>query len=237
MSSTNSNTITNTDVSKQHKREMKDEEKRKRDDEEEGNKEPSKQAKIDKGDARPIVVFKDPVTQETLATPYTFGVTLKDIRDEYDNPKLWLYSPTLNEKCMVGTSVLQASQTYEIRGHGKVTPTASDAKSEVRQILNNIPSASTYGNPTHPNGFKSSEHPDHIKVHRCNSGTPVVLLDPILSELYDDLVNKAYIPTSEDCKSAKELMKLLSEGFTDEVRDMQPKVKDWASGSHPGGSY
>jgi hypothetical protein len=87
------------------------------------------------GDARPIVVFKDPGTQETLETPYTLGVTLQDIRDEYlmnnltlsiyvysqryDNPKLWLYSPTLNEKCMVGASVLQASQKYEIRGNGK----------------------------------------------------------------------------------------------------------------------
>lgn len=56
-----------------------------------------------------------------------------------------------------------------------------------------------------------------------------MLLDPVLSELYDDLVNKAYIPTSQDCKAAKALMELLSEGFTDEVRDMQPKVKLWAS--------
>jgi hypothetical protein len=63
-----------------------------------------------------------------------------------------------------------------------------------------------------------------------------VLLDPVLSELYNDLVNKAYIPTSEDCKSAKELMKLLSEGFTDELKDMQPKVKEWASRDHPGRS-
>jgi hypothetical protein len=49
MSSSNSNSITNKDVIKQYKREMKDKEKRKRD-EEEGNKDTStKQAKIDKG--------------------------------------------------------------------------------------------------------------------------------------------------------------------------------------------
>lgn len=56
-----------------------------------------------------------------------------------------------------------------------------------------------------------------------------MLLGPVLSELYDDLVNKAYIPTSQDCRAAKELMGLLSEGFKDEVSDMQPKVKKLAS--------
>jgi hypothetical protein len=45
------------------------------------------------GDARPIVVFKDPVTQETVATPYTLGVTLSDIRNEYliNNLSLVIY--------------------------------------------------------------------------------------------------------------------------------------------------
>ncbi len=95
-------------------------------------------------------------------------------------------------------------------------------------LHNNIPSASIYGNPDHTNGFKSSRHQEYMKVHRCNSGTPVVLLDPVLSELYTDLVDKTYIPTSKDCNAAAELMKLLSEGFKDEVSDMQPEVKNWA---------
>lgn len=57
----------------------------------------------------------------------------------------------------------------------------------------------------------------------------MVLLDPVLSELYDDIVSERYVPSKQDCVGAKELMKYLSEGFADEVKEMQPKIKEWAT--------
>jgi hypothetical protein len=69
------------------------------------------------------------------------------------------------------------------------TSATSDTKSDIRRILSNIPSASTYGNPSYTGGFKrNTELRPHIAAHRCSSGTPVVLLDPVLSELYNDVV-------------------------------------------------
>ena len=66
-------------------------------------------------------------------------------------------------------------------------------------------------------------------AHRTTSGTPVVLLDPVLSELYDDVVSERYIPSKHDCIGAKELMTHLSKGFADELYDMKPKIKGWAA--------
>jgi hypothetical protein len=113
---------------------------------------------------------------------------------------------------------------------------ASDTKSEVRRILCDIPSASTYGATNLKGGWKrNKELSPLVSSHRCNSGTPVVLLDPVLSELYDDVVNKIYVPTAHDCKAVKELMAMLSEGFHDEDR-MQSIIKNWAvnlGNNHP----
>jgi hypothetical protein len=105
-----------------------------------------------------------------------------------------------------------------------------ETKEEVREILGGIPSASTYGATTQKFGWKSNtDIAPYIAAHRCNSGTPIVLLDPVLSELYDDIVKKHYVPSRQDCISAKNLMQLLSAGFLNEVNDMQPAIKKWAS--------
>ncbi len=110
--------------------------------------------------------------------------------------------------------------------------TASDAKVKVRRILCDIPSAATYGATNITGGWKKNTmFAPHVAAHRCKSGTPVVLLDPILSELYDGIVNKVYIPTPNDCIAAKELMEILSKGFDAEAREMQLVIREWAARS------
>ncbi len=107
-----------------------------------------------------------------------------------------------------------------------------DKKENINSILRkNIPSASTYASPNAPGCWRRNNTvAEHVLAHRTVSGTPVVLLDPVLSELYDDIVSQRYTPSKHDCVGAKELMKHLSEGFADEVKDMQPKIKEWAAG-------
>lgn len=55
-----------------------------------------------------------------------------------------------------------------------------------------------------------------------------MLLDPVLSELYDGIVNKKYTPTSSDCTAAIELMNELSRGF-ENGSEVQEFIDYWAA--------
>jgi hypothetical protein len=57
----------------------------------------------------------------------------------------------------------------------------------------------------------------YIKAHHTTSKIPVVLLDSVLSDLYDDIVGKWYKPTPKNCVHVVTLMERLSQGFDDEA--------------------
>lgn len=93
-----------------------------------------------------------------------------------------------------------------------------------------LPSASTFAKSrdSHAKTWRNSTTATrHIKAHRTASDIPVVLLDPVLSDLYDDIVGKKYDPTHDDCTHALSLMERLSRGFDEEANMLEFLIKDW----------
>ncbi len=90
-------------------------------------------------------------------------------------------------------------------------------------MVASLPSASTFAKSkdSHAKTWRNStKATHHIKAHRTTSDIPVVLLDTVLSDLYDDIVGKKYF--------ALTLMERLSRGFDEEANMVDFLIRDWA---------
>ncbi len=97
-------------------------------------------------------------------------------------------------------------------------------------LVVSLPSASVFAKNNDSHAWRMSTNATrHIKAHRTASEIPVVLLDPVLSDLYNDIVDKRYNPTPKDCAHALTLMEKLSSGFDDEAHMLKYLMK-WAEG-------
>ncbi len=97
-------------------------------------------------------------------------------------------------------------------------------------LIAGLPSASVFAkNDDSHTWRRNTNATKHIKAHRTASEIPTVLLDPVLSDLYDDIVDRKYSPTPKDCTHALTLMERLSHGF-DEEANMLKFIMDWAEG-------
>eukprot|EP00026_Physarum_polycephalum_P006376 Phypoly_transcript_06418.p1 GENE.Phypoly_transcript_06418~~Phypoly_transcript_06418.p1 ORF type:complete len:436 (+),score=40.61 Phypoly_transcript_06418:399-1706(+) len=95
-------------------------------------------------------------------------------------------------------------------------------------LVASLPSASVFARNNDSHAWrKNTNATRHIKAHRTTSDIPVVLLDSVLSDLYDDIVGKKYKPTPKDCTHAVTLMEGLSQGFDDEA-SMLKFLLGWA---------
>jgi len=104
------------------------------------------------------------------------------------------------------------------------------SREEICAILEeNTPSASQFAASNVAGCWRRNPKvAEYTLIHRPTSGTPIVLLDPVLSELYEDIIDKKYAPTPEDCRAAKSLIDRLSIGFDNEA-NMQQSVDKWAA--------
>ena len=102
-------------------------------------------------------------------------------------------------------------------------PVVKSTKAQIcDDLLARLPSASVFAKNNDSHAWrKSTDATRHIKAHRTASEIPVVLLDSVLSDLYDDIVGKRYKPTPKDCAHAVTLMEKLSQGFDDEAAMLQ----------------
>jgi hypothetical protein len=66
----------------------------------------------------------------------------------------------------------------------------------------------------------------HIKAHHTTSEIALVLLDSVLSDLYNNIINKWYKPISKDCAHVVTLIERLSQGFDDEASILK-FLLDW----------